>query len=915
MSDLDKKYTIRLDLIDNIQNEKMRFSLSDNETSDFYINITKSMKKVDLTYKTVKLYVVKPNKNVIYTTVTPYTECNDTNVFYCDLPNDFKNIKGTYYAQMLVEDMITGEKVVAPSKFSYIVESDIMSEMYEVADTEENKNILDSILRDLADLKINRVTINDSTPGSTTIYSSNKIETIKEELSSQIDATGGSSGGGEVDLSGYVTKETGKANQITFSDGQTFQAKLDAGILKGDKGDQGEQGIQGEKGDKGDKGEPGEPGASNINDTTASATTTYSSNKIESIKEGLNSQITNIANKKTDKSTTDNIQQQVDNLVLGAVGDGNNAEIIQARGRYDLLNDRITMIDNYITYQDYFKYFSYKLKTVYTTGELGDSSKNNRITNELIMPLRKGDYITTSNGYTFRVFLYGSQNQSDYLGSDKIVYTSKLIEDDCYARIWINNADESSLADADINDILSNVTFLRYRDKNIKVYKHHIEFEQWDLDEVTGSISSFVNSRINYCRSKLFMKVGSSSLVELVGNYAFKLFEYDKDYNFLGSRDINKVFITREDTQFIKIVANIRSVPEDVYIICDSEDIFYKNVYIEDEFNFNYEVGEYFTSGVLKLPKNYKNRGTKTPLIVFVQGTNDYRYIHECTLSTYYKDCQNYLVNEGYAIFLCYPWTSKYTDVGGCPNYGTPTGIKAYIDGYKYLLSNYNFDDEVYVMGKSSGGYIGSVLNNFIPVRAVSLLAPALIPIARSYGPSIKTIRAVFDDFGFEGNCPYDQYDEYYDDLNRTKTDEENQYFLDNIDKIRGYNATFSNLLESDDKKLIDSVNGSTFTCEFTTDYDKWKNSYRMYKSPIKIFIAEDDDSVPYNASKVFIRQIKNANKIAFLRTMPSGTGGHNSVDYDVNALKGSGITKLGISYTDIALAYIETVQFFRKFE
>ena len=41
------------------------------------------------------------------------------------------------------------------------------------------------------------------------------------------------SGSGEVDLSGYVTKETGNANQITFADGQTFQAKLDAGTLKG----------------------------------------------------------------------------------------------------------------------------------------------------------------------------------------------------------------------------------------------------------------------------------------------------------------------------------------------------------------------------------------------------------------------------------------------------------------------------------------------------------------------------------------------------------------------------------------------------------------------------------------------------------------------------------------------------------
>lgn len=42
--------------------------------------------------------------------------------------------------------------------------------------------------------------------------------------------------GGQVDLSGYVTNEIGNANQITFSDGQTFQTKLNAGLLKGQDG-------------------------------------------------------------------------------------------------------------------------------------------------------------------------------------------------------------------------------------------------------------------------------------------------------------------------------------------------------------------------------------------------------------------------------------------------------------------------------------------------------------------------------------------------------------------------------------------------------------------------------------------------------------------------------------------------------
>ena len=70
----------------------------------------------------------------------------------------------------------------------------------------------------------------------------NKIEAGIDGVNKKV-ASGGSSGGGTVDLSGYVTKETGNANQITFADGQTFQAKLDAGTLKGDKGDKGDTGA------------------------------------------------------------------------------------------------------------------------------------------------------------------------------------------------------------------------------------------------------------------------------------------------------------------------------------------------------------------------------------------------------------------------------------------------------------------------------------------------------------------------------------------------------------------------------------------------------------------------------------------------------------------------------------------------
>ena len=69
--------------------------------------------------------------------------------------------------------------------------------------------------------------------------------------------------------------------------------------------------------------------------------------KIKDVITKLNINTTNIdiinsqLDTKTNKTETANIQQQVNNLVLGAVGDGNNAEVIQARGGFSVLNDRL----------------------------------------------------------------------------------------------------------------------------------------------------------------------------------------------------------------------------------------------------------------------------------------------------------------------------------------------------------------------------------------------------------------------------------------------------------------------------------------------------------------------------------------------------------------------------------------------
>ena len=59
---------------------------------------------------------------------------------------------------------------------------------------------------------------------------------------------------------GYVHPTTHPASMIIFTDGETFQNKLDAGTLKGDKGDTGATGPKGPKGDTGAQGPKGDTG-------------------------------------------------------------------------------------------------------------------------------------------------------------------------------------------------------------------------------------------------------------------------------------------------------------------------------------------------------------------------------------------------------------------------------------------------------------------------------------------------------------------------------------------------------------------------------------------------------------------------------------------------------------------------------
>lgn len=126
MSNLDSKYIINLGLMSDYENEIMKFSMSDKNTSDFFVNIIRNYTGMNrlLSKATLTLYVRKPdgtylNMRLVYN--------KQKKMYYCNLGDEFTNLEGTYNCQVAIE--LDGEIKMIRTKFKYYVEEDIPSTM------------------------------------------------------------------------------------------------------------------------------------------------------------------------------------------------------------------------------------------------------------------------------------------------------------------------------------------------------------------------------------------------------------------------------------------------------------------------------------------------------------------------------------------------------------------------------------------------------------------------------------------------------------------------------------------------------------------------------------------------------------------------------------------------------------------
>lgn len=462
-----------------------------------------------------------------------------------------------------------------------------------------------------------------------------------------------------------------------------------------------------------------------------------------------------------------------------------------------------------------------------------------------------------------------------------------------------------------------------------------VEWESGVLDPNTGA--EIVNA--GRCRS-VHITVGHGTFGTVTGDsVAYWVRVYDADGAFVGSAyqysdnsgrlsagagaarannvDVDSVLMIYPTAASIRLVANMGDVNAITMsfttisveqVVPPLDDVYVRRPVgesTEDEMMLEYSIdAEHYTRGYLMLPPNYDRFGASVPLIVFVHGSADFTSLASTTMTYNYMAYYTYLRDCGYAIFDCHGWGSNVSGAGA-NTWASPTTNKAYRAGIRYVLDHYNIDrDNIFVGCKSLGGIQALALAHdpTVSIRACGMLAPELDPLVLSPMGYTQTNRVLLaNDWGLDGDWEsvLDVSNDAYDSAAYKA------YIVTQADKVIGWNPFWAHCLSllTPAEKVTKSLGNGRADATL----------YRWCDTPIKIWCAEDDASVWYPANAAYIATLKNGGSIAELRTMPSGTGGHHSVDNAEAAPKVDSITTaLGITHADIPLAYVELEAWFR---
>lgn len=304
-------------------------------------------------------------------------------------------------------------------------------------------------------------------------------------------------------------------------------------------------------------------------------------------------------------------------------------------------------------------------------------------------------------------------------------------------------------------------------------------------------------------------------------------------------------------------------------------------------------------NAILLLPTNYNANGDPIRLVINCHGAGTTITSSSTSLS---MPVDYFVKGLGYAVL----------DVNGVPkslsnnsglHYGSPLALQSYIKAYRYVIDKYNIkSDGCFVCGTSMGGLTSFMLvqSGSIPVLAQAGICPVTDHFKQAYcnpwndGASQRSQIAKL--FGFTGTAPTWTSSKY-------PSEAEIQYYMDNIDKVQGYNPTMKNVMN------WNSIDAYSLKAGSNEERIGYNQLVKYHPVPLKIWHNEDDGTVVPRYSEFLVNAIRNSGGLAYLRKFPSGA--HNAWD------NGESITTTtfdGKSYTVKASGY-EIGLWFKRFD
>lgn len=475
------------------------------------------------------------------------------------------------------------------------------------------------------------------------------------------------------------------------------------------------------------------------------------------------------------------------------------------------------------------------------------------------------------------------------------------------------------------------------------------EFETGGISNTNGCLLNSTDYLIS--RTKMYYGCDGNAEIKAVLNgrnlSAVSAVFYTSSHAFIEYRSISDLedisFVTPNNCAYFKLVTS-STASSNEHI--ETAILYSTNSFITENYNpniinqsigfstaFNYKVSRNaMASGRLLLPPNYVVDGSKVPLIVFVHGSGGmltWDTALGATGGASYQPYLNYLANEGFAVFDCYPWTNKES-VNSSVYSPVAVGmtLQSYIEGIKYVCDRFNVNiEKVSLLCKSQGGHIGhwAVTQTVFPFKTVSLFAPSTglgtSPIL--FNANCRTATTKYVDFDGTENeistfissgLPSNSTVKSFLDKNKAKIVNLIPYAHgianSSVDEL--YASHWQNLAEVPQWMIdegLPSLPSGAITIYSVASHD---NFVKVSSIPSKFWCSWDDNATSSYVNYAICRWLQNGGSDSSFRALPVGTGGHHAMDTDTNALKSSGTTALGISYSDIPTAYVEVVQFIR---